>query len=237
MITTLKLTNFRSLGQDVEIKLGRLNLLVGTNSGGKSNILRAISFLREAARIGLPGAVTNQYGIASVRRHSSGHPRNVRIELELVLHDRPACYGFELMGDRVEEYRVKSEWAELYVDGAHVQYRVHDGKFTGPSNLSPNLDGQSLALTALGGDPRIKPLWELIASSMVYSVNPSVLRVPQKFSSEPAMSAEGDNWVSLLHSQDGKPWVRELGAALTKLTQGRGEGHARCQLLRRGVPS
>lgn len=72
MITTLKLTNFRSLGQDVEIKLGRLNLLVGTNSGGKSNILRAISFLREAARIGLPGAVANQYGIASIRRHSSG---------------------------------------------------------------------------------------------------------------------------------------------------------------------
>jgi predicted ATPase len=218
MIKTLKLSNFRSLGEDVELSLGNLNFLVGANGAGKSNILRSLSFVREAMRIGLPGAVTTANGIGSVRRHSGGHPRNARIELELQLDGGPARYGFELTGDSVEEYRVKAEWVEVGLGERGIRYEVKEGVFTGPENLRPNLDGQSLALTALGGDARLRPLWEFLANSMVYSINPAALRVPQKFSSETPMQSQGENWISILHNQEGEPWIKDLEAALKKLT-------------------
>jgi len=103
MINKLTLSNFRSLGPDATITPGRLNFLVGVNGSGKSNVLRALTFVREAARMGLPGAMTNSNGIESIRRHSSGHARNVKIEIEASTEHGDACYGFEITGDRGEE--------------------------------------------------------------------------------------------------------------------------------------
>lgn len=214
MIKSLKLTNFRSLGRDVELTLGSFSVLVGRNGSGKSNVLRALTFVRDAMRLGLPGAVTHSNGIDAVRRHSKGHPHNVRIELDLAIADRSASYCFELTGDSTEEYRVKYERAAI----GDMSFEIREGVFTGPENLRPNIDAQSLALTNLGGDVRLRPLWEELASSMVYAINPSELRKPQKFSSESPMRSEGENWVSVLHTQADAPWKRDLVAALSKLT-------------------
>jgi predicted ATPase len=218
MLRTLKLTNFRSLGRDVDLSLGPLSVLVGRNGSGKSNILRALTFVRDAMRLGLPGAVTHSNGIDAVRRHSKGHPHNVRIDLELTIEGRAARYAFELTGDSTEEYRVKSELASISHEGAETVFEVRDGVFYGPDNLRPSLDAQSLALTALGGDTRLRPLWDELANLMVYSINPSELRKPQKFSAESPMSTEGENWVSILHTQAEAAWKQDLVAALAKLT-------------------
>ncbi len=214
MITRLRLTNFRSVGRDVDLALGSLNVLVGRNGSGKSNVLRALTFLRDAMRLGLPGAVTHANGIDAVRRHSKGHPHNVRIALDLQIDDQPAAYEIELTGDSVQEYRVKLERASV----GGVGFEVRDGEFTGPENLRPNVDAQSLALTSLGGDLRLRRLWETLANTAVYTINPSELRKPQKFISETPMLSEGENWVSVLHTQSGAGWKRDLVAALTKLT-------------------
>ncbi len=218
MITKLSVSNFRSLGANVEINLGQLNFLVGINGSGKSNVLHALSFVREAVRMGLPGAITNNNGIEAIRRHSSGRPRNVKIDLDIKLQNGRGKYGFEITGDRSEEYRVKSEWGRVYVDGKLTEFKVEDSKWQGPDNLLPNLDSQTLAITALGGDERIKPLWEFLANMMVYSVYPDVLREPQKYSSETPMKPRGDNWVSILYQQEKAGWKDDLVGALEKLT-------------------
>ncbi len=194
--------------------LGPLNVLVGRNGTGKSNVLRALSFVRDALRLGLPGAVTHANGIGAVRRHSKGHPHNVRIELDLAIDDKPASYAFELTGDNLEEYRVKFERASI----GGIGFEVRDGVFSGLDDVRPNVDGQSLALTSLGGDTRLRPLWEILVHSMVYAINPSELRKPQKFISETPMLSEGENWVSVLHTQHDAPWKKDLVAALNKLT-------------------
>jgi len=46
MITRLQVRNFKSL-RDIDLELGPLNVLVGPNMSGKSNILDALRFLRE----------------------------------------------------------------------------------------------------------------------------------------------------------------------------------------------
>ncbi len=218
MITRLVISNFRSIGADIEIRPGRMNFLVGINGSGKSNVLRALTFVRESVRIGLQGAVTNDNGIDSIRRHSSGHPRNVKIEIDASVKDGSINYGFEIAGDRSEEYRVKKEWGKVIISGESTTFSMESGNWNGPENLRPSIDSQSLAITSLGGDERIKPLWDFLANMMVYSIYPDVLREPQKFSSETPMQSRGDNWVSILHQQEKAGWKQQLVAALEKLT-------------------
>ena len=218
MITKLIISNFRSLGPNVEIKPGALNFLVGANGSGKSNILRALTFVREAVRMGLPGAITNNNGIESIRRYSSGRPRNVKIEIEAKVQHGTVNYGFEITGDHSEEYRVKTEWGNLNIAGKVTRFSMESDIWNGPENLQPSIDNQSLAITSLGGDTRIKPLWDLLANMMVYAIYPDVLREPQKYSSETPMQTRGENWVSILYQQEREGWKTDLVAALKKLT-------------------
>ncbi len=218
MITKLAISNFRSLGNNVVIRLGRLNFLVGTNGSGKSNVLLALSLVREAVRIGLPGAIAASNGIEAVRRYSSGRPRNVKIDLDISLANGQAKYGFEISGDRSEEYRVKREWAMTRIKDKTTGFEIDSGAWQGPDNLRPNLDSRALAITALGGDARFKPLWGFLANMTVYSINPAVLRKPRKYSSETPMKPLGDNWESILYRQKKTGWKNDFAAALEKLT-------------------
>lgn len=219
MLKKLTINNFRSLDAGIRLELKALNFFVGMNGSGKSNILETLTFVREAVRTGLPGAVTHHNGIEALRRRSSGHPKGFSIDLDLDLAGRFASYGFEIIGDEAGGYRVERERGAIeQADSSRVELGIEQGEWYGPDNLKPNLDRQSLAITALGGDPRIKPLWEFLANMMVYSIFPDVLREPQKFSSETPMKSQGDNWSSILHQQGKSPWKNDLVAALGKLT-------------------
>jgi predicted ATPase len=61
-IHTFKVKNFRSF-RSFNIDLDRLNLFVGPNASGKSNLLSAIKFIRDIADDGLRDAISLQGGI------------------------------------------------------------------------------------------------------------------------------------------------------------------------------
>jgi predicted ATPase len=70
MITRVRARNFKSL-RDVDISLGPLNVLVGPNMGGKSNVLDLFRFLYECwfpqpRSFGPGGALTRRQGIEEV---------------------------------------------------------------------------------------------------------------------------------------------------------------------------
>lgn len=62
MIERLRLRNFRSF-KDVEIELRPLNIVVGANASGKTNLVQAFRFLRDLAQHGLENAVSLQGGV------------------------------------------------------------------------------------------------------------------------------------------------------------------------------
>ncbi|HEX9736127.1 MAG TPA: AAA family ATPase [Thermoanaerobaculia bacterium] len=68
MIRRLTISNYRSLGQDVDLRLGPLTALVGQNGSGKTNVVDALRFLGDCMRLGLEGAITKRHGIGAVRR-------------------------------------------------------------------------------------------------------------------------------------------------------------------------
>ena len=66
-LTNLKASLYRSL-KDVNIALGSMNVLIGTNASGKSNVLDALRFLSEGVREkAFTSAVGNRGGIAHLR--------------------------------------------------------------------------------------------------------------------------------------------------------------------------
>jgi predicted ATPase len=220
LIQQLVVSNYRSLGENVKIRFGQLTALVGPNGSGKSNVLDTLGFVSDSVKIGLSGAITHRNGISAVRRWSSGRPYNVSIDLDLFLHGHPVRYGFELTGDKREEYRVKAEWARVMADGARAEFRIENSQWqvAPPEGLKPKLDERGLAIQAIGGDLRFKPLLDFLQNLAVYSVYPDTLRVPQKYSAVKPMARYGENWVSILKDQPEDSWKPDLVAALGKLT-------------------
>ncbi len=60
-IVKIKLSNFKSF-DELEIRLGDFNLLVGANASGKSNFVQAFQFLRDIVNHGLEDAISIQGG-------------------------------------------------------------------------------------------------------------------------------------------------------------------------------
>ncbi len=221
MIKEIKISNFRSLGSGVVIRPGALSVLVGQNGSGKSNVLDALSFIRDAVIQGLPAAITHRGGIDSVRRRSRGRPFDVHIEIDLKLSEGIAGYAFVITGDRLEEYRVKSETAFVKIDNwdEAQQFKRNGNEWRGPQGISPRMDEQSLALTALGGTEQFKPLVDYLSGITVYSIFPDTLRGPQRFDSAFPMKAHGENWVSVLRDLvKDKQAKKDLITGLKKLT-------------------
>ncbi len=219
MIRELIVSNYRSLGPNIHIRPGPLSVFIGPNGSGKSNVLDVLSFVRDAVMQGLPAAITHRGGIDSVRRRSQGRPLDVHIELELILNAGSARYAFIITGDRLEEYRVKSETAVVNDQEGLLRFQRNGNIWEGPEGMAPRMDEQSLALTALGGTRPFKPLADFLTGISVYSIFPDTLRVAQRFDSARPMKRHGENWVSILRElikvDDAK---NDLIAGLNKLT-------------------
>jgi predicted ATPase len=217
-IVRLRVSNYRSLARDQELALGTFTALVGPNGSGKSNLVDVVSFVRDAMHMGLSGAITDRGGIAAVRRWSSGHPYNVSIALDVVVNGGTGTYAFEITGDRKEEFRIKSEEADILRGSERLRFAVERGAWTGPEGLEPKVTDTTLALPTIAGDERFQELFDLLASPVIYAIFPDTLRQPQKYSPGKPLHRHGDNWVSILRDQDSASWKPEIIAALGRLT-------------------
>ena len=85
LIQELQIEGFRSL-KSVTWKPGRLNVLIGPNGGGKSNLLRALEVLRASANGELRDTTIKMGGMAPLVW--DGQARKIRFKLGL----RPFSY-------------------------------------------------------------------------------------------------------------------------------------------------
>ena len=217
-ITRIGVSNYRSVGRNQSASLGAMTVFVGPNGSGKSNVVDVLSFVHDAMHMGLSGAITGRGGIDAVRRWSAGRPYNVSITLDFELGSGSGSYAFEITGDRREEFRVKSETAEVSTDQGPAGFTVERGNWQGPEGLEPRISDTSLALPAVAGDERFGRLFDLISRLAIYSIYPDTLRRPQTYSPDKPMHKHGDNWVSILRDQEPSTWKREVVAGLRRLT-------------------
>lgn len=220
MITKLVVSNYKSIGPETVIKLGNLTALVGQNGSGKSNVIDVFKFLSDCMILGLEGAINKRGGIRALLRWSSDQTLKLSIEIAIVEKNFEAKYKFEIESHKEQNYTVKYERADLtYNDGNSYKYEIADQKWNeGLTDLKPTLDSSNLALPLISGDRRFSSLGNALRNIQIYSIYPQNLRIPQKHDPVKPMVQHGNNWMSILKSQDEKTWKPELIAALNALT-------------------
>jgi len=86
MIKQLKIKNFRSI-LNSSVKLEHLNVIVGANATGKSNLIKAIDFISDLAESGLQEAIYKRGGINEIlpKQHKNVYEQEILIDLEFEL--------------------------------------------------------------------------------------------------------------------------------------------------------
>jgi predicted ATPase len=219
MIQRLSVSNYRSLGENVSVELGPFTALVGPNGSGKSSLADALSFVSDASRAGLSGAISDRDWAGEIHRWNRQRSTTVSVHLDLILGTgHPASYGFEIQFS-AEQLKVLKEEARIQTGREDIRFRIESGKWIeGPPGLSPPLGDGSLALSIVGGDARFEPLVHELRQIAVYTIAPDALRGPQRYSSVRPMDRYGSTWASILKDQPPETWKPELVSALHKLT-------------------
>jgi predicted ATPase len=150
MIKRISIENFRSL-RKVELALGRLNLFIGTNASGKSNLFDALQVLRRAiggfpikelfeggvqstagdTLPGLRGGLANAIYIAPGLSKPSP-TTEARLEVEIATEQGVAGYqiGFNSQGALTRENLTKDSREVFFFDGREDWFRNPNGTLT-----------------------------------------------------------------------------------------------------------
>ena len=102
VIKKLKISNFKSF-DELEIELGRFNVLIGANASGKSNFTQIFRFIRDIISQGLNNAISLQGGIKYFRNINIGSAKN--FSLEIVSDEK---YGNGIRGKDKKGYFLKT---------------------------------------------------------------------------------------------------------------------------------
>lgn len=225
MIDEVTISNFRSLGPDVRLRLGPLTALVGINGSGKSNVGDALRFLSECLRDGLDAAVTRRNGIGSLIRWSGGRPFELSILVRLRNERGLGMWSFTLAQESGGAFFVKKEtagWYPLDAEGERSSsghsFEVSNGQWVQhPDGIEPKLERTALALPLIAGDARFHELAAELRNIAIYQIFPDRLREPQKPSPARPMLEHGENWTSILKGMEASTWKPELLAALSRI--------------------
>jgi predicted ATPase len=193
--------NFKSIAK-AEVSLSHLTVLVGRNGSGKSNFLDALRFVADSLQSSLDHSIKSRGGIDSVRRRSTGHPRNFAISLEVVLPDwQVAKYSFEVTARerggftiRRESLRVQSA-AGLLTGG----YDVKSGKVVGSTiNKMPPPFADRLYLVNAAGFSPFRATYDALVSMGFYNLSPDVMKELQSPDAGELLHRDGGNVASVI---------------------------------------
>jgi predicted ATPase len=139
IVRRLRVSNFKSFA-DVDVRLGRFNVLVGANASGKSNFVSIMKFLKDIADSGLDNAISMHGRADYVRNINIGSEKNLFVELLLDLEDEPASlFAVDAQGVRrpmtvnqldysfeIEFYKVKKDYRRVVKESLAAECSLMD---------------------------------------------------------------------------------------------------------------
>ncbi len=219
MITRISIQHFRSI-EYLNLELSDVSIFVGRNGAGKSNIIDAITFVRDALTDGLDKAVSDRHGIQSLRQWSPTRPFNVTITLSVrVPPNGVGYYAFTLapLGDSYVIRREEGNWTDMrervrqrrdrepevhtvYIDRSFTRDEkgiviIKDRDDDDKQTRVPDADDLFLSSRYSFG---FGPLLAAASGFESYSIFPNTLREPQKQSKEIHLEKHGSNLASIL---------------------------------------
>ena len=80
-IKKIRVKNYKSF-RDIDVNLGKFNILIGANASGKSNFVEVFRFLRDIVSSGLENAVSLQGGIEYLRNVNVNNSQDISLYIE-----------------------------------------------------------------------------------------------------------------------------------------------------------
>jgi len=225
MLIKADISHFKSIA-DEQLIFGPINILVGVNGSGKSNILDAIYFVRDCAVQDLETAINLRHGIESIRQWSRTKPYNIKISLEFNNSSGEGSYNLVIGSKGSGEFIVIEEngmWMGKISPKGGSKIESYTSIFNrnadGDTSFSTNypvftdiykgiqkhkVDKNSLFLTYINSPYSyleklvFGELINEITNFVLYSIYPSNIRRPQPVSKEETLSGDGSNLASIL---------------------------------------
>ncbi len=226
VVESVRVRNYKSIGR-CSLKLGRLTVLVGRNGAGKSNFLDILRFVTDGLLTTLDHAVKSRGGLDTVRRLSTGHPRNFSIGIDLQLRGfRKASYEFEIAARARGGFAVKRERLRITDSGQQVlhAYETQDGKILSPrdGNNMPQVLPDRLYLVSASGMEQFREVYDALVSMGFYNLNPDSMKELQSPDAGELLRRDGSNVASVLSrlSQDQPDIIDRIKSYLQRIVPG-----------------
>jgi predicted ATPase len=209
IITKLRIEGFRSL-EKINLNLENVTVLAGPNSSGKSSILDALSFLKEAVIFSPDEAFRNRGGVESVRMKTGLRSNTLAIEIQFKSRTPGAFQGFYYVLFQFtsrNDFSITEETCQVdFVDYDQDEtsyktekYTVEKGKWKeSVGALQPSLTQNRLALPLLSGIRAFAPIYQAVTSFRSYSIHPESLRALQDPDDDKFLQMDGSNAVNIL---------------------------------------
>jgi predicted ATPase len=213
---SLKVRNFGVLG-DVDVKLGRLNVLAGPNGSGKTTLPGAVQLIGDAARLGLDEAVSQRGGLALIQTRPADTPvfRRITTTLhvravvtqhahegardEYTLNLRPVARHTFTHTEAFSFKRTKTRGRRITLKGG--KWHVTDDD-TRDRRLSLDKDAFGLAvLPQLGsaeGATEVRKVQELFTTFRVFEIDVPAARRPVDRAARSPLKSDASNLAAFL---------------------------------------
>lgn len=244
-ISSIRIQHYKSL-RDVWLKdVPQTMLIVGRNAVGKSNLMDALRFVRDAVVDGLDHAISSRGGIEVIRQYSRSRPFNVsfRIEFEQRSEEqdnpRPASYEFKITSKDRGNYQVERESAEWWYETftyedtdsgqlsierdslvASAFTRNSRGEVTvqsGGEELVGKVKEDDLALRSTFFDDGPDELSAFLSTLRFSALFPNTLRAPARPDTDKRLKESGENWASVLKALKQTPRGKQAFATILSL--------------------
>ncbi len=204
MLRRLKVQNYKSL-RNIDIRLRPLNVLVGPNAAGKSNLLDCLAFLSDLAQSKGGSAFDKRGGFADMvwGGGDSDRERVIRIELEgsVPFNSAKEPIEYSIVIGREEDGLIQEEralWGREKVELFRRQKTtVHDRR---DNRSVQGYESAFARVTSSGGEA--VALKEAIASWSIYDFQRPMVTQRQRVRKETRLAYDGSNAATVLH------WVR-----------------------------
>ncbi len=202
MLVELTIRNFTSL-KDVTVKLGKLNVLIGPNASGKSNLIRALNFLKLLFVSDVPNAIRG-LGYQNIVDLIYGQDPELNIQfiVTAIINGHEYVYDISLNGKGIIEDEA------LIIDGKDFLNRKDKGGGEyllkeGAIRKAEVQFGVLLLRNACSYEdshPLIKAFCNFISRWSFYSFDPEAIRGYAPVTYSTSLSRNGNNLSQVLHT-------------------------------------